>query len=61
LRKDKFDSKVIEERQEAQGMGGMWQLAEQLTDEFEKKYEGREWDGEWLETIDEFLKEKLFP
>lgn len=60
LRKDKFTSKVIEERHEKQGTGGMYELAEELTDEFEKLYEGKFWDGEFFEAIEEFLKEKLY-
>lgn len=41
---------------ERQGTGGLYELAEDLTDEFEKIYKGKEWDGEWLDTIHEFLQ-----
>lgn len=34
-------------------------LAFDLTNEFEKLHEGRQWDGEWLDTIESFLTEKL--
>ena len=53
-------SRVIKERYEAGGSCAMYSLAEELTDEFEKKNEGREWDGEFLDEVDEFLNEKLF-
>lgn len=60
LNKDTFDSKVIADRHEAQGRGGIYELAEELTDEFEAKNEGREWDGEYFDEIDLFIKEKLY-
>lgn len=46
------------ERDQAQGTGGLWELGEDLTNEFEKKYEGKDWDGEFYDTIEEFLNEK---
>ena len=60
LRKDVFTSKVIEKRHEEQGTGGMYELAEELTDEFELLNKGRMWDGEFFDEIDEFLKKKLY-
>jgi hypothetical protein len=45
------------EREEG-GLGRLYELAEDITDEFELKYEGKEWDGDYLDTIDEFLKTK---
>lgn len=59
LLKDEFDSSVIKDRHEAQGTGGMYELAEELTDEFEKLHENTVWEGDWLDTIDAFLIEKL--
>lgn len=41
-----------------QGRGGLYELAEQLTNEFELKYENTEWDGEFFDTIESFLKLK---
>lgn len=43
---------------EAQGTGGLWELGEDLTNEFETKYADRDWDGEFYDTIEEFLNEK---
>jgi hypothetical protein len=46
--------------QEADGHGGLWQLAEELTDEFEAKWKGEHWgmEREFYDTIEEFLEEK---
>ncbi len=41
------------------GTGGLYLLAEELTDEFEALNEGRVWDGDFFDEIDEFLKNKL--
>lgn len=43
----------------AQGIGGMYELAEELTDKFEKLNKGREWDGEFADEIYEFVKKEL--
>jgi hypothetical protein len=40
------------------GLGRLYELAENLTNEFEWKYEDKEWDGDYLDTIDSFLKTK---
>jgi len=43
-----------------QGSGGLWELSESLTDEFEATYEGATWeDGDWYDTMDNFITEKL--
>jgi hypothetical protein len=49
---------VVGEVQDSQGTGGLYELAEQWTDEFEKKNKGREWDGEFFDEVGEFLHEK---
>lgn len=60
LSKDKeTTSETIKKRYEAQGTGGMYELAEELTDEFEKLNEGRAWDGEFYDEVYDFTKEKL--
>jgi hypothetical protein len=43
------------------GRGGLWDLAQQLTTEFEKTYEGVEWGLEldWNDTLEEFLNKKV--
>lgn len=40
------------------GTGGLYELAEQWTDQFEKLNYQREWDGEFFEEIEEFLKQQ---
>lgn len=56
---DKIDG-IVGERQEEQGTGGLWELAEDWTDEFEKLNGGREWDGEFYEEVEEFCRVKNY-
>lgn len=51
---------IVQERIEKQGTGGLYELAEELTDKFEELHKGREWDGEFFDEIDEFLKKELY-
>lgn len=46
--------------QEADGMFALTELAERLTDKFEEMNEKREWDGEWIEELDDFLIKELY-
>jgi hypothetical protein len=41
--------------QSGYGRGGLYELAEEWTDAFERKNKDREWDGEFFDEIDEFL------
>ena len=43
------------------GMAGVPDLLVRLTDEFESMNEGREWDGEFYDEVDEFAMDKLRP
>jgi len=43
---------------ETQGTGGIWELAETLTDEFQSIHDGREWDGEFYDEIESFINQK---
>lgn len=52
-------SDLISDIYAAQGTGGMYELAEQLTDEFETLNEGRIWDGQFFDEIEEFISKKL--
>lgn len=47
--------KVLDE----EGTGGVMQLGIDLTNKFEEQYKGIEWDGNWHDTIEEFLKVNL--
>lgn len=40
------------------GTGGMYELAKELTDLFEERYKGREWDGDYMDTIEQFLDDE---
>lgn len=52
---------VVLERQEAYGHGGLYLLAEELTDEFERKYDSEHWQfNDYFETIEKFIQEKLY-
>lgn len=50
---------VSNKRQECQGRGGLYELAKELTDRFETKYKGREWDGDFHDTIEQFISDFL--
>lgn len=58
LRKD-YPSGKVGKIYDAQGTAGMYELAENLTDEFEALYEGKEWYDEYLHTIDAFISNNL--
>jgi hypothetical protein len=51
---------LVAYRHEAQGIGGLYELAEELTDEFEAIHEGETWeDMGFFETLENFIDEKL--
>lgn len=49
---------VVGERFAEFGTGGMWQLAQEWTNEFQKQHALREWDGEFFDELDDFLEKK---
>jgi hypothetical protein len=51
---------LVAERHAAQGTGGLYELAEELTDEFEEMNKDREWDGEYIEELYSFIQNKLY-
>ena len=53
-----FKNKATRIREE-QGTGGIYELAEELTDKFEQLNKGREWDGEFFDEINEFMRIEL--
>lgn len=57
---DELQSEVVVHVVEEHGTGGIYDLAEDLTDEFELKFEGKEWDGEYFDEIEKFINEKLY-
>ena len=52
-------SQTIKDIWESQGRGGIYELAKNLTDEFEMHNANRAWDGEFFDEIREFLEIKL--
>ncbi len=53
-----FSGSLSNMRRESQGIGGLYELAEDLTNEFEKLHKDKFWDGDFFDIMDEFLKEK---
>ena len=53
------DNPFILKEYENGGVGRMYELANDWTDEFEKQNEGKEWDGDWFEAIEDFMLNKL--
>lgn len=53
-----FKNKATRENEEG-GTGRLYELAEDLTDKFEKLNAGREWDGEFFDEIEDFLQKEL--
>lgn len=39
-----------------QGTGGLYTVAESLTNEFERQHKGREWDGDFFDTLEAWLQ-----
>jgi hypothetical protein len=58
--KDKPCQLISELRMDG-GRMALWDLANELTKEFENKNKGRKWDGEFYDEIDAFVESKLNP
>lgn len=43
---------------EARGTGGLYEVAEDLTNAFELKYKGKEWDGEFYDAVYDYMVEQ---
>jgi hypothetical protein len=50
--------RLLDEILSTEGTGGIYDLCIDLTTEFESINEGRVWDGDWLDAVIEFVKEK---
>ena len=62
VRRLNFDSKGetrLSKLHNQVGRGGLYELAEELTDKFELKFKDREWDGEFFDEIEEFCSFEL--
>ena len=51
--------RLLDEILSTEGTGGIYDLCIDLTTEFESINEGRVWDGDWLDAVIEFVKEKI--
>jgi hypothetical protein len=58
LHKDDRNNPLVSEY-EARGTGGMYELAEDLTNKFEELHKDREWDGEFFEEIEFFFDQEI--
>ena len=54
-----FNHQLIRTTLQEKGHGGLYELANDLTDEFELLNKDREWDGEFFDEIERFLDEKF--
>lgn len=52
-------AKVIRDTMRREGTGGLFMLASRWTDEFWNETKDREWNGEWLEELWDFIAEKF--
>lgn len=50
---------VLSDIRESKGQGGLYEIAEKWTLEFESINNGRIWDGEFFDEIDKFIMDKL--
>jgi hypothetical protein len=44
---------------DTEGFAGLYDLGIELTNEFCNTYKNREWDGDWIDTIIDFVNKKL--
>jgi len=49
---------AIRDMFDTQGTGGMYEIAEEWTDEFEELNKDREWDGEFFDEVEDFCRKK---
>lgn len=51
--------RLLDEILSTEGTGGIYDLCIDLTTEFETINDGRVWDGDWLDAVIDFVKEKI--
>lgn len=58
---DVDEDSILYKRYEDQGQGGLYELAQEITDEFELEYQDAEWsaDFDYYETLENFLNTRL--
>jgi hypothetical protein len=58
LEHDLFNT-VVANTYAERGRGGLYELAKELTDEFQEKFKDHQWDGDFFDELEDFLDEKL--
>ena len=51
--------RILKDITNMRGRGGLYDLAYELTQNFENYYQGKVWDGDYFDTIDKFLEKEL--
>lgn len=41
------------------GYGLIYELSKELTDKFEEAYNGKIWDGDWFDTVEEYFNNRF--
>ena len=59
LRKLKGEDQLIEAALNYGGIMELCSIVKKWTDEFEELNKGRNWDGEWMDEVNEFFRKKL--
>jgi hypothetical protein len=57
--KNEESSERIKKINSESGRGGLYELAEELTDKLEKKYEHHLWDGDFFDCVETFIETEL--
>ena len=52
-------SRVLQNIEENEGRGEMWEYATKLTKQFQELHKDKVWDGEFFDEINNFLIDKL--
>ena len=52
--------KKLVDIQESKGYGSLWDFAKRLTDKFQRDYKDIIWDGNYLDTLEQFLEKNLY-
>ena len=52
---------LLQEIHRTLGMGGLYELSYDLTFEFIERYKDRTWDGDFFDTVADFIDEKIYP
>lgn len=52
----------VQEEHDERGHGGLYMLAEELTDKFEQQYRNVQWgeDLDWFDTLEVFIENELY-